>query len=128
MNKIVILLLGLALGVSSVGVYSLSAGVMAPPISSAVTHGSTAVTAITASASASSDPPPGCILAKTSSSQGYLVEIYLPSSPKAGDRVCMDVILRNVNSTTSPNVQQIINQISITDSSGRAAFSSAPSI
>jgi hypothetical protein len=116
MNKIVILLISVALGVSAMGVYALDAGLMGPAASTITT-----ATTVTESVGASSNPMPGCVMAKVVSSKGYSVEVYLPSSPKIGDKVCIDLIVRNVGSdpSASPNVQRITQQMTITDSSGR---------
>ena len=123
MNKLVVLLISLALGVSAVGVLSLDAGLAGPAVST-----NTSASTITESMGASSNPMPGCTLAKTASSQGYSIEMYLPSSPRIGDKVCIDLILRNLgtNANAFPNVQRIVQQVTITDASGRIVSTWSP--
>jgi hypothetical protein len=100
-----------------------------PLLKTGTTAGSTTTAnaaTITATVGALSNPPSGCVLANKVSSQGYSIEIYLPGSPRVGDKVCLDVIFRNVDSGSSPDVQRIIQRLNITDSNGKSVFAEYP--
>lgn len=100
--------------------------------SAGLTHKQTSSSAIAATAtmnssSSASGMPPGCVLAKTESSQGYSIEVFLSNSTRIGENVCIGLIVQNV-SGGAPGAQGIIQQINITDSSGKIVSVWAPAI
>jgi len=88
---------------------------------------SSAATVTTTASSGASSMPPGCVLAKTNSSQGYSVEIFLSNSTRVGGNVCIGLIVQNV-SGGAPNAPGITQQLTITDSSGRVVSVWTPAV
>ena len=92
-------------------VTAISAGIAAYAINGTSTiQGAT--TTVAYSVNGGSLPvPAGCSLAKSESSQGYRMEIYLPSAAKAGASACMMFVVQNVNHTGSPELSGLTAKI-----------------
>ena len=88
--------------------------------------GLSSTTSVSASSSATSMPP-GCVLTKTVSDQGYSVEVFVSNSTKVGGKVCIGIVVQNV-SGGAPVAQGITQQLNITDSSGRSVTVLAPAV
>ena len=87
----------------------------------------TATISASLSASTTASMPPGCALAKTVSSQGYTLEVYLSNSTKLGGNVCIGLTVQNV-SGGAPSAQGITQQLTVTDSSGRTVTVLTPAV
>jgi hypothetical protein len=62
--------------------------------------------------------PPGTALAKSVTSNGYRLDMYLPIAPRAGGEFSIEIVIKNLNHTNSGGFQYY--DVTITDSDSHA--------
>jgi hypothetical protein len=105
-----------AVVVAGIGVYEIA---QAPLPSAASSSVMSQAAGGTASVNAKSPSiPPGTTLAKSMTSNGYKLDVYLPAAPRAGGDFPILIVIQNVNHTNSAAPRHY--DITISDGSGRA--------
>ena len=113
-NLSIIFTASLLIAATALGALALSNAISTP------TNSTSSMYIVTASSGP--NVPAGCSLAKTQSNDGYSLELYLRTSSKIGDQVCIDVVLRNTN--TRPLPLPNAAEVTIADSKGDNVFRS----